>query len=446
MAATEGGLFGRIPWGVVLMMIAIILVGALNLVSASQATMPNIWLKQLMWAGGGLFIGALIVRLSTNALEMAAYPAYMIVNVLLVLVLLIGTTKKGATRWIDLGFFNLQPSELAKITIILVVARYFGRFEVEGGYTLPMILRPMNLSRPLGLAAVAILRWVKQGSKLDQAIASGAEELPSLDPTWMKVTLLSVCAVWAAISVFLIARRGLHHMAVIAPVDIVLIPWGLVLIEPDLGTSLIVIAIAGTMILFCGLTRRSLAIGFGSAAAVATFALLDVAFRWGIVLKPYQARRVDTFLNPENDLQGAGYHSSQSMIAIGSGGFTGKGHTEGTQTQLSFLPENHTDFAFSVWAEEWGFVGAGLLVLMFLALLYFILRAARDLSDRFSVLLCVGAAAMVFFHVLVNIGMVTGLLPVVGMTLPFISYGGSSMLTMIMAVALAVNAAAHRRT
>jgi rod shape determining protein RodA len=419
VAATEGGLFGRIPWGVVLMMIAIILVGALNLVSASQATMPNIWLKQLMWAGGGLFIGALIVRLSTNALEMAAYPAYMIVNVLLVLVLLIGTTKKGATRWIDLGFFNLQPSELAKITIILVVARYFGRFEVEGGYTLPMILRPMNLSRPLGLAAVAILRWVKQGSKLDQAIASGAEELPSLDPTWMKVTLLSVCAVWAAISVFLIARRGLHHMAVIAPVDIVLIPWSL---------------------------RRSLAIGFGSAAAVATFALLDVAFRWGIVLKPYQARRVDTFLNPENDLQGAGYHSSQSMIAIGSGGFTGKGHTEGTQTQLSFLPENHTDFAFSVWAEEWGFVGAGLLVLMFLALLYFILRAARDLSDRFSVLLCVGAAAMVFFHVLVNIGMVTGLLPVVGMTLPFISYGGSSMLTMIMAVALAVNAAAHRRT
>ena len=168
-------------------------------------------------------------------------------------------------------------------------------------------------------------------------------------------------------------------------------------------------------------------------------------FGWNVLLKDYQKQRVETFLNPEADSLGAGYHSTQSMIAIGSGQTTGKGFMEGTQTQLSFLPENHTDFAFSVWAEEWGFLGSFILIASFGLLLFFILRVAQRSKDRFSTLLCVGSGAMIFWHVLINIGMVTGLLPVVGVTLPLVSYGGSSLVTQVFALALVFNVSMGRR-
>ena len=163
--------------------------------------------------------------------------------------------------------------------------------------------------------------------------------------------ILCVLLVFMSIMCFLqLAREGLHHRQLIAPMDIVLIPFALIVIEPDLGTSLIVVAIAGVMILFCGVRWQSLLIAGALGAST-------VVFGWNVLLKDYQKQRVETFLNPEADSLGAGYHSTQSMIAIGSGQTTGKGFMEGTQTQLSFLPENHTDFAFSVWAEEWGFFG-----------------------------------------------------------------------------------------
>jgi len=447
MAAAEGRFFARIPWGVVFVWLLIPLMGAINLSSAAEATRPNLHLLQLAWLGVSLAASAVVIRIRTRFLELAAYPVYGAVCTLLVLVLVAGTTVKGAQRWLNLGFFMLQPSELAKIAVILVTARYFSQYREPAGYTLVGLLRPLNLSRPLGLAAFLVYRWFKQAKKHAAALEANLplDEIPTLDPTWMKVAAAVVVALWIAISILELLRRGVHHRRIIAPVDVPAIPFVLVLIEPDLGTSLIVIAIAGIQILFCGLKRSSLIIALSSATAFATTVLLDVKFQWGFLLKAYQRKRVETFLNPENDLQGAGYHSSQSMIAIGSGGLTGKGHNAGTQTQLSFLPENHTDFVFSVLAEEWGFVGGTVVILVFLALILLILRDARDWSDRFAVLVSVGAAAMLFLHVVINIGMVTGLLPVVGMTLPFLSYGGSSMVTQTLAVALAVNASVWRK-
>ena len=170
-----------------------------------------------------------------------------------------------------------------------------------------------------------------------------------------------------------------------------------------------------------------------------------VWYAWTNLLHDYQRKRIETFLNPEADIQGSGYHAAQSIIAVGSGQMTGKGWGEGTQTQLSFLPENHTDFAFSVLAEEWGFVGVAVLILCFFALVALMLRAASRATDRFSALLAVGAAAMIFWHAFINIGMVTGVLPVVGVTLPLVSYGGSSMMTKVLAIGFAVNAHLHAR-
>jgi cell division protein FtsW (lipid II flippase) len=438
MANREESFVSRFPWPVLLLTILIPCVGALNLASAAQATRPNLFLQQLMWLGGALVIGAIVVWIKTSTWELMAIPIYVVVNGLLVLVLLVGTAIKGSQRWLDLGPMNLQPSELAKISIILIVARTFGRYRVDGGYTLRQLFRPLNLSRPLGVVAVLFLRWHKQGKQAEQFAAGVLTEAPSADPAWLKTTLLVGLGMWALVGIAVLLREGVHARRILAPVDVVLATFVLILIEPDLGTSLIVISIAGAQILFCKVKPTSLAI-----ASVAGIVVILGA--WQFVLKDYQKKRVETFLNPENDLQGAGYHSSQSMIAIGSGGVVGKGHFEGTQTQLSFLPENHTDFVFSVLAEEWGFVGGTVLILLFLLLVISILRVGRNHTEPFAALVAVGAAAMVFCHVVINIGMVTGLLPVVGVTLPFVSYGGSSMITMVVAVALSVNTAVWRR-
>ena len=427
----------RVPWSIVWVAVIISLIGVVNLSSAAQATRPHLYLIQLAFIGVSLVVGAGIVAVPTRLLEYLAYPVFVVVNLLLGLVLVAGTTIKGSQRWLDLGFFNLQPSELAKIAVILAMARYFSRYEVPGGYTLRGLLRPLNLSRPLGVLALLIYRWVKQGAAYDAAVSQRLADLPPVDPIWLKVGAAVLVLGWGAVSLVVLAKNRFHHLDIIAPVDVMGLPFVLVLIEPDLGTSLIVLAIAGLQVLFVGVTRNSLIISF-------VMGVVTVVFGWSFLLKDYQKRRVDTFLHPENDLQGAGYHASQSMIAIGSGELTGKGHAAGTQTQLSSLPENHTDFVFSVLAEEWGFVGGTVLILLFLTLILLMLREARDFSDRFAVLVNVGAAAMIFLHVFINIGMVTGILPVVGATLPFMSYGGSSMLTMMVAVALAVNMRFHR--
>lgn len=427
----------RVPWGIVLTTATLVGIAILNLASAAQATMPNTWLKQLAFFLVGGAIVAFIARARPYVLEAAAYPVYVLVNILLVLVIVAGTTVKGAQRWIDLGFFNLQPSELAKISIILVTARYFSRYRVEGRYTLRDLLYPLNVSRPLGVFAILLLRWREQGQEAAEAALAGLVAEPG-DPTWLKVTLIVVLVLWLALGVFQLVTKGVHHRRLIAPADVILLPWALIIVQPDLGTSLIVLAIAGTMVLFTGVRKTSLALALLAVVGTAVFG-------WSYLLKDYQKKRVETFLDPEADLQGAGYHSAQSMIAIGSGQLTGKGFGQGTQTQLSFLPENHTDFAFSVLAEEWGFVGGVTVILLFLLLVLLILRDARHFSDRFSVLVNVGVAAMVFWHAMVNIGMVTGLMPVVGKTLPFVSYGGSSLLTTMVCVGFTLSTRIWRR-
>lgn len=233
-------------------------------------------------------------------------------------------------------------------------------------------------------------------------------------------------------------RQGGYPLAELwRPGLIIAVPYALILHQPDLGTATLMALVAGTLVLAAGVRFRALVtLGFSSV-------ILAVA-AWFFVLKDYQKRRVLTLLDPEADLLGSGYHAHQSMIAVGSGQWAGKGWAQGTQTQLSFLPEQHTDFVFSVFAEEWGLRGGLILLGLFLALCVAGLRIAATARDRHGSFLAIGCTALIFWHAFINIGMVCGILPVVGVTLPLMSYGGSSAITVVVCIGLLVNVAVRR--
>jgi len=215
----------------------------------------------------------------------------------------------------------------------------------------------------------------------------------------------------------------------LTPLAFVAVPVLLILAEPDLGTAICILAISGTVIFFMGIRWKYIL-----AMMIGVIPLLMPI--WMTVLKPYQKRRIEILLRPDLDPLGAGYHIRQSKIAIGSGMLWGKGFLNGTQNKLHFLPEKHTDFIFSVWAEEWGFVGCLVLLVLFGLLVFLSLRVARRSKDRYGALLVVGMTALILWQALINIGMVIGLLPVVGITLPFVSYGGSSLITLCFAIGI----------
>lgn len=220
------------------------------------------------------------------------------------------------------------------------------------------------------------------------------------------------------------------------PFILVMIPCVLILKQPDLGTALIIIIVFISIVLFIGMNWKSILI-----AAAGILAMLPVAW---FLLKDYQKDRLLTFISPESDPLGTGYHIIQSMIAIGSGGFLGKGFLKGSQTQLKFLPEQQTDFVFSVFAEEWGFAGGLVLLVMFLFLLIWGLRIALHSKDLLGTILAFGITSLIAWQMVINMGMVLGMMPVVGIPLPFISYGGSAMFTLLGAIGLLMNVSVRR--
>jgi rod shape determining protein RodA len=227
---------------------------------------------------------------------------------------------------------------------------------------------------------------------------------------------------------------GLKLMDLIMPTVFVLIPLALILVQPDLGTAMIILLVYGSILLFLKISPKLL-VGLTIIAAMA----LPVVYNYG--LKPYQRQRITTFIDPMSDPKGAGYNSIQSMIAVGSGQLIGKGYKKGTQAHLNFLPEHHTDFIFSVFSEEWGFVWCSLLLLLYTLFIMSGLSVAYRSNDKFATLLAFGITSIFFWHVFVNMGMVMGMLPIVGVPLPFMSYGGSALLTAMSGVAILVNIA-----
>jgi len=422
----------RFPYGLCLAVLSISLVGVINLASASRVTRPHLPLVQLLWLAIGFICLVAVSSISLRTLRIIAYPLYIFSTMLLLLVLIVGSAVKGAQRWLDLGFFNLQPSEIAKISMILAMARYCADCPAQFGYRLIDILRPMNITRPIGVFAGLIFALITKYELITQ----------SPHKVFFNISigvLFLVTLIWFIVAAYQLTTKGLTFEKIVAPIDVLALPVLLVLIEPDLGTSSLVLAAGASIILFAGVRKMSLLIA-------TVLALILAVGAWQFVLEDYQKRRVETFLNPDIDVRGQGYHAAQSMIAIGSGQITGKGSLSGTQTQLSFLPENSTDFVFSVLAEEWGFLGALFLLLLYFILIFVMLRIAEKANDPFARLIAAGAVVMVFSHVAVNIGMVTGVLPVVGVTLPFMSYGGSSLIVQMIAIGFCANAAIWRRT
>ncbi len=362
-ARSTGRLWRHAPWHVLAVTLVIAGLGVWNLMSASRITPSPLWRSQLTWIGIGLAAALLIMVVDYRHLLQMAYPIYGFVLLLLVAVMVKGHAAMGARRWLDLGPMHLQPSELMKIAMILVLARFYHE---------------------------------------DQQHKEG---------------------------------YSLHHLWL--PALLIVVPVGLVMRQPDLGTAMMIAAVAGSMVLFGKVRWKSL-------AAIAVVGVAGASLAWTHLLKDYQKRRVTSFLDPEADMLGSGYHASQSLIALGSGQGWGKGWAQGTQTQLSFLPEQHTDFIFSVWGEEHGFFGTSMLVLLYLLLLLLSIGVAAGAREKFGAFIGVGVCAMLFWHVFINIGMVTGLLPVVGVTLPLMSYGGSSVLTVFVGLGLLMNVGMRR--
>ncbi|HYZ88559.1 MAG TPA: rod shape-determining protein RodA [Myxococcales bacterium] len=234
------------------------------------------------------------------------------------------------------------------------------------------------------------------------------------------------------------ARKGQYGLIDLwQPFLFIVAPVALIMKQPDLGTAIVTFAIAMTMIVFAKVRWQSLTVLFAGGIASAVFA-------WQRLLKPYQKSRILTFLDPQAYAKGAGYHAIQSVIAVGSGQWSGKGWGDGTQNQLSFLPEQHTDFIFSVWAEEHGFLGGVLLVSAYGFLVLTALDVAANARDKFGSFLAIGIASLFFWHAFINIGMVTGMLPVVGVPLPLFSYGGSSVLADLLGIGVLLNVSLRR--
>ncbi|KMY68618.1 rod shape-determining protein RodA [Desulfocarbo indianensis] len=338
--------------------------GAVNLYSAASSFGGEgapVFLKQLYWFGIGLVSMLAVAMIGYQRLDFLAYGIYGLVVIALVAVLLWGKVVGGSQRWLALGPAVVQPSEMARFAVILVLAHYFHHRDQDEPYTLRQLIIPLAL---------------------------------------------------------------------------VLIPAVLILKQPDLGTAMMVIIVGASVILVNGVRLTSLGLAAGSVMGVMPLA-------WGF-LKDYQKRRIFSFLDPEADPLGAAYHLIQSKIAVGSGQFWGKGFLAGTQSQLHFLPEQHTDFAFSVLAEEWGFVGGLVVLLLLAAVVYRGLLHALRAKDRLGMLVVAGAVASIFWPTVINAGMVLGLFPVVGIPLPFISYGGSSMLTTMTTIGLIQGVAMRR--
>jgi rod shape determining protein RodA len=355
-------------WPLILLLISVACIGFLMLYSVAGGSVSP-WVEpQVKRFGMGLAVMFFIAMVPIWFWRNMAVVAYLISIALLLAVEFFGTVGMGAQRWIDLGFMRLQPSELTKITLVMLLAAYYDWLPRE------------RTSRPL----------------------------------------------WIAL-----------------PVVLIMVPTFMVLRQPDLGTSILLLAAGGGVMFLAGVHWAYFAALIAAGVGLITAVFQGRGTTWQL-LKDYQYRRIDTFLDPSTDPLGAGYHITQSKIALGSGGWSGRGFMQGTQSRLNFLPEKHTDFIFTTLAEEFGFVGGVSLLGLYMLIVVFCIAAALATKDRFSALVIMGISLTFFLYFAVNMSMVMGLAPVVGVPLPMVSYGGSVMLVLLAAFGLVQSAHVHR--
>ena len=361
-------------WPLLIAVIALIAFGMLIIYSASFSKQislnrdPFYYVKrQAIGAVIGFICLAAVLIIDYRAWRRWTKPIYLITIGLLGAIFFLGTSAYGSQRWIGFGPLTIQPSEIAKIALIVILAKYL---EEENN----------------------IAGW-----------------------------------------------------KILIPFALVSIPMALILHQPDVGTSMIFIGITFSMLFLAGARVKHLVIIGLTGLAVGCAAIFASMQGWIEIIKPYQINRLLVFINPHADPTNTGWNVIQSMIAIGSGGFLGKGLFSGPQNQLRFLPANHTDFVFSVVAEELGFVGSVGLLLLYLFLIWRGLRIAILAKDSFGMLLAAGCTSMFFFHLIINVGMTLGIMPVTGLPLPFVTYGGNTLMTNLIAIGILLNVGLRRK-
>jgi rod shape determining protein RodA len=343
----------NLPWKLIFIVVAIAMFGALELYSAAGGSLKPWALNHTIRFFAFLGMAVALSYIRPETFREFAWPAYILIFVLLIVVELFGALGGGAQSWLEIGFIRIQPSELMKPVVVLCLASFYAR-----------------------LPAGETRKWN---------------------------------AIWPAAL-------------------IILIPTAMIFVQPDLGTATLLAFSGATVMFLAGLPLR-LFIGGGAAVLAA----VPVAYSF---LMPHQQERLLIFLNPEDDPLGAGYHITQSKIAIGSGGIFGKGFLNGTQSQLQYLPEQHTDFIFPAMVEEWGMFGGLFLILLFALMLRWGTTVSMETKDRFGRLAAGGLNMTIFFYFAINLLMVMGFAPVVGIPLPLFSYGGSAMLTVMICLGM----------
>jgi len=395
----QKGIFRHIDRTLVLLYLTLMLMGWVSIYAAvynnehaSIFDLSQSYGKQLLWIGTSLLLGLMIILTDAKFFNAFAYPIYIGTILLLIVVLFVGKEIAGAKSWFQIGGFALQPAEFAKFATTLALAHYLSALDFDNRKRKSQIIPLLILAIP----AILIMLQNDTGSAIvyaSLALVLYRQGMPG------SILLIAVAVAILAIMVLLF-----NHLIVIAVVAVLL----------------------AVFVFFIRRTLRNLLSVIG-IFVVATLFILSVDYVFENVLEPHQKTRINVVLGKQIDLKGAGYNVNQSKIAIGSGGFWGKGFLKGTQTKFNFVPEQSTDFIFCTVGEEWGFVGSTLVVLLFMALIVRIIMMAERQRSEFSRIYGYGVASILFFHFFVNIGMTIGLMPVIGIPLPFFSYGGSSL-------------------
>ena len=395
----QKSIFENLDWVMVTIYLVMVFLGWINIYAAvyneehkSILDASQNYGKQLIWIGSSLLIAVFILLLDGKVFTISAYPVYGLVILTLILVLVFGKEVSGSKSWFEVGSFRIQPAEFGKFATALVVAKFLGTMNIKFEDTRTKLITAAFIAAP----ALLILLQNDTGS----ALVYGA-------------------------FLFVLYREGLSGNFLMAGVAVVVVFIITLLFDPR--TMMWIVGVLAFLIYIAGKRTWKNALLMAGTAVVFSGMSYSVGYVVDNVLEKHQKTRINVMLGKEDDPKGVGYNVNQSKIAIGSGGFSGKGFLNGTQTKYKFVPEQSTDFIFCTVGEEWGFMGSAVVIILFMVLLVRIIFVAERQKSPFSRIYGYGVAAVLFFHFAVNIAMTIGLAPVIGIPLPFFSYGGSSL-------------------
>lgn len=461
-----------IDWTAILLYLALVAIGWVNIYAAvhddsaaSAFTMSSKYGMQLKWIGVTAVIAAVILLIDERFFHMLAYPAYFVGIAVLLLVLVIGKEVNGAKAWIDVGPVSLQPGEFAKFTTALAAARYMSRY----GFSITDLKELFWLAAIIGIPPVIIVFQKDTGSALVYVsflMMLYREGLNGWIPvfffTFVALFFMSITMEPLTVLIFIIMacvlgesiknghwRKKIIYLAALALAAII-VYFGITFFTKSDISAYIALLVCSVLSLipaamYAYRNKLRNVYMFITIFIVSAIFAPSVDYVFDNIVKPHQQDRILVVVSDQVDLRKEGYNYNQSLIAIGSGGLAGKGFLQGTQTQFNFVPEQSTDFIFCTVGEEWGFLGSALVVILFCLLILRLMKMGERQRDPFGRVYCYSVAGIFFFHTVINIGMTIGLVPVIGIPLPFFSYGGSSFLAFSLLFFVAVRLDAGKR-